>query len=417
MKKITLLATILIIFNFIYSTTLGMNVYATSDNNKNEVSNKTSNSSTNSTTNNETSTEESGDSGQMTMGEYKELDEGRVKIGSTEKTISIGDSDTGSAASKIASTLSSFAATFVKMVSDITNKAGYYYTDSEYSASKTGLFTINSLVFGEYLLFNSKAYQKSTDLNPDIVPTDVIRTIDDIKENGAEVSNVVSRVGIAISLPLVIYAIIRTLMARKASDLAAWKKILVRWIICLALIFFFEYILAAIDAGADIFTNGFWKIRQGLETDDYRSFEYTVETDIMDSIEKTGGMTSLAYSIEFVALVILQMLFLVKFIIRTFAIIGLFIMAPIIIVVHSVNLMMGRQSNILGEFFKAYIIFTFMQPFYALFYLIFFFALSEIAIKVPILGILFIYALYRAGNIAKSMFGWRLGSSITSGKE
>ena len=76
--------------------------------------------------------------------------------------------------------------------------------------------------------------------------------------------------------------------------------------------------------------------------------------------------------------------------------------------------MLGRNSNMLGEFFKTYIALVFMQPVHALFYLIFFFSFSEMVIKVPILGIILLFALYRAADIAKAMFGWELGSSIMS---
>ena len=113
-------------------------------------------------------------------------------------------------------------------------------------------------------------------------------------------------------------------------------------------------------------------------------------------------------------IVVLQILFLGKYVARSFGILFLFVMAPIVIVKHSINLMLGNQSDTLGDFFKNYIILTFMQPFHAMFYIIFFFSLSEIAISIPVLGIVLLYALLRAGSIVKAMLGWDLGSSIFS---
>ena len=180
---------------------------------------------------------------------------------------------------------------------------------------------------------------------------------------------------------------------------------------------FFQYILAAIDALADVFINIFWRTRVGLENGGYESFEATVIGDLVYQLENTGGVTSAAYSFVFLALVVVQMIFFGKYVIRAFGIIFLFILAPIAILVHSFNLMLGRNSNLLGEFFKTYMALVFMQPLHALFYLIFFFSFSEMVIKVPILGIILLYALYRASDIAKAMLGWDLGSSILALKK
>ena len=218
MKKITIVVTILIIVNFIYSSFFST-IYAT-----NETSNTTS------------------ENQHMTMDQYKSLDEGKAEINGSEVKISVGDSDTGSATSIFGTILASFAGIFAKTISNVTNSSGYYRTDSNFSASKTGLFTINSLVFGEYMIFNSKAYQRSTDLNPSATPNDVLTTIDSLKEMGAGVAQFVIKFGIGISLPLILFSIIRVFMAKKAADLAAWKKVLTRWVLCIVLLLFFQYI-------------------------------------------------------------------------------------------------------------------------------------------------------------------------------
>lgn len=353
----------------------------------------------------------------MSMEEYKSItDEGIATINGTEKNISFGETGAGAAASKAGTFISTIAAAGLKVVSNLTYEGGLYYTDSDFSAQKTGLFTISSLIFGEYVLFNPKPYETSTS-SGGTAPSDTTATVDSIKENAVSIGNVIRQLALALSLPMFLLALIKTITAKKASDLAAWKKILARWVLSMFLILFFQYILAAIDTAADYLIDGFWKIRLSLETGGYSSFEVTVIQDIAFQLENTGGVTFLGYAIEFVAIVILQTLFLVKYIIRAFAIIALYVMAPLIILIHSFNLMLGRDSNILGDFFKNYISLVFMQPLHVLFYLIFFFSFSEMAINVPIVGILLLYALYRANSIAKAMFGWELGSSIFSLKK
>ena len=236
-----------------------------------------------------------------------------------------------------------------------------------------------------------------------------------LRKNGSELGKIIINVGIALILPLTVFSIIKMVLANKSTDLAAWKKIVARCIMSLVLLFFFEYILITIDSISGAFMNGLWKTRINLEkTNGYKPFELTIEQSIMKNLRDTGGITSLAYSLEFSFIIILQAMFFIKYIIRFCTLTILFIIAPVIIIVHSFSLILGRDVYILGEFFRTYIVFSFMQPLHALFYLIFFFSFSEIAINVPIFGMILLYALYRAGNIAKAMFGWEMSSSILS---
>lgn len=411
MKKITILVIIiLIIFNFI-SPYINV-VYADPP-----VSSSTTNT-TNTVTNKVNKPQSSEDGVIMSMDRYKKLDEGKAIIDGSETTIKVADSDVGSFGSWFASAISTAAAVFSKMITKATRDGGYVYAESEYSAEETGLFTINSLVFGEYFMFNSKAYEKSTDIIPDTTgateKSEILKTIDKIKDMGASLGMLVVRFGIAISLPLVLYSIAHVAIAKTSTDLAAWKKILVRWFLCLFLLFFFQYILATIDKASEVCTDTLWKMRVNLEESGCESFEITVEKSIIDALINTGGVTSLAYAIEFLAIVILQIIFLAKYVGRTFGLFFLFIKAPIVIVKHSVSLMLGKESDTLGEFFKTYMILSFMLPFHAMLYFIFLISMSEIAIQVPIIGIFLLYALLRAGSVAKAMLGFELGSSILS---
>lgn len=417
MKKVSALVLILIIFNFICS---GYITYATNDPNTPSNGQTTpadpadqDNQDDPNSTEADATSENDGSS--MTLEEYKSIfDEGTSSVGGNKQKVSLSDSDVGSASSKVGGFFSTVAGTFIKVISELTADGGFYYTESDYSASKTGIFTINSSIFGEYLMFNPKVYQKSTDLNPDITPSETTEKIDGLKERSVEVSKVMSRVALMFSAPLALYALVRILVSKRASDLAAWRKVFARWVLCVFLIVFFQYILITIDTATDVMVDNFWKIRVQLEEQGYTSFEATAEDELIHQLDNTGGVTFLAYAIEFLAIIIVQILFLIKYVIRMLGIILLFILAPIIILLHSINLMIGRESDALGDFFKSYIMLSFMQPFHALFYLIFFVSLSEIAINVPVLGIILLYALYRAENIAKAMFGWEFSTSIFS---
>lgn len=396
MKKISVIVLLLIIFNFIWSNF----AYAVTETvQKNDDTSVT-----------------------MDIDEYKSIaDDGKATIGGSKMDISLKESDVGSGTSKFGIFLTSICASGLKVISDFVCEGEYFYhTDSEYSASQTGLFTISSLIFDEFLIFNTEVYQTSSDLYVGSgEPTTAggpVSSVDSIKVGAVTISKTITTISVLLAIPMIIYAIIKALLSRKAADLAAWKKILTRWIICFLLILGFQFLFIAVDTASDTITNALYNIRLGMEESDYKSFEVTTLENTVEQYENTGGVISLAYALVFVALFVVQVLFLIKYVIRTFAIIALFMLAPLIILLHSFNLMLGKESDILANLFKKYIALTFMQPIHALFYLIFFFSLSEIAINVPILGILLLYALYRAESISKAMFGWDLGLSIFSSK-
>lgn len=396
MKKVATLVLIMILFNFIC-----LNYISLADTDSGDSPDDT----------------EMEQDATLDMEQYKKIaDDGKVTIGSSEKEITLAKSDVGNATSKLGTFITTIAAFGVKWISSFTNKGGYYYYESDFSAEQTGIFTINSLVFGEYVLFNSKPYQKSSDLatNPSYKPDDINKSIDSIKETGALISGIVKNAALALAFPMFLVAIVKAIFATTAQDLAAWKKIMARWAICILLMFLYQYVFAIIDAIAYSLVDSFWNVRVGLETSGYNAFEISIMKELAFQLENTGGVTSLAYGITFALLFIMQLLFLVKYAIRAFGILLIFIITPAIVLIHSFRLMLGSDSDLLGRLFKNYIALVFMQPLHAMFYLIFLFTFSEMAIKVPVLGIILLYALYRAGQIAKAMFGWELGSSIFS---
>ena len=147
MKKISYLLIMLMIFNLICMFFLNCNVYADPTN---EYSGMNVESS-------------------MTINDYKSMSEdGKTTIstnsGDVERSISLSDSDVGAVGSKLAGVISSLSGVAVNLMSNLSLEGGLYYVNSKYSAYENHLFTINSLIFGEYLLFNSKPYQKTTDL-------------------------------------------------------------------------------------------------------------------------------------------------------------------------------------------------------------------------------------------------------------
>ena len=100
----------------------------------------------------------------MSQDRQKKLDEGKADINGSDVKIQLGDSDVGSFGSKCASFISTVCGVCAKVISNVAKDGGLVYGDGKYSVEQKGIFTINSLVFGEYFMFNSAPYEKSVDV-------------------------------------------------------------------------------------------------------------------------------------------------------------------------------------------------------------------------------------------------------------
>ena len=429
MRKICKIIIILIIFNFIFASFYNV-IQAVDGETQTDTSTDTQSDSTDDTdadtqTDSE-NTEESDDSFSYSRDDFNALmQKGTATIetedGSLVKKIGNSDSSMGSGAGKVTSTAVPFVATLDKWFAEFLINGGLTYTaevngkqesGSDYGVDKNGLLTISSLVFGEFIILNGKPYETTQSLNPSITPTKVISIVDTTKEKVITFFNIFRYIVVALSLIMFVYALVRVLGAQTSRDLAAWKKVFGRWLLGLFLIFFIPYILIAMNTLNDTIVNILWEARIKMESNGYRGFEVALFDDISNNVINTGGTLSLAYGLEYLFLTILQIVFLLKYAFRALLLMISFAVAPIIILIHSVNVMIGKDSTILKGFFKEYASNLYMQPLHALLYLVFLFSASEIAITIPVLGIILLYALYRGEKIVKLILDMETGISV-----
>jgi hypothetical protein len=399
MRKVRKLVLVCIICSFILSNFLN-SVYAIDDIDASEVSMDKSEF----------------DSISQTGTASVETENGSIvkKIGKTESSI-------GSGTGKISSSLVPWVAGLDYWIVNFAIDGGLKYayidngeikTDSENGIDKNGLLTMYSIAFGEFLLFDANVLKTNQSLNPTVTPTKTAELLDDLKSNVASTFNITEYFGILLSLPIFIYALFRALGAQSARDLAAWKKVLGRWLVVLILLFIVQYILAAIAEFNNVIMNMLWNVRLELESQGHTGIEIELFEKTADQILNTGGNLSLAYSIEFIFMAGLQILFFIKYIMRMFSLMLLTVLGPIIIIMHGFKIMLGKDSSTLKSWIKKYISLIYMQPIHAILYLVFMFTASEIVVQIPVLAIIMMYALYRGENIAKGLLNMEEGISI-----
>ena len=414
MKKVSKLLIVLMIINFIFASFFGV-VKATDPAPENPTEEATSEETDSDTT-------EDSSSGGVTFSkdDYDSISSKGITTintsgGAVSKKITTTESTMGSNFGKVSSIVTSAFTGIHRILSTVLETGGFYHESSNYGASETGLMTVNSLIFGEYLIFNHKPYETASSLNPEADSTVTTKTIELIKNVLSGWYVTFRDIGLVIAIPMFIISIIRALSTNSVRDSAVWKKILGRWGVAVVLLFFMQFILILLDTINDTFMDALWNFRIGLEENGYSPFEYVVFENLLQNSVNTGGFLSFAYAIEYGALLVIQILFFVKYFSRTFMLMFLFGLGPIFVIIHTIKFTFNGDSDALRDWLKKYASLLFIQPIHALFYLLFSVAASEIAVIAPLLGIFFLYGLFVSEKIAIAILDMQ-GESIFAKK-
>ena len=366
MKKISSILVVLVLFNFIFSS------FVFAENN--------------------TTIQYSEES-------FNELvDSGTVSIDGEKEQVTDTKSSTASAVGTQTSFMAGFFLAATTLLRVFANEGGFYYTDSDYSASEIGWFSVNSLVFGEYLLFNANINQTNKELNPDIEPTGISNAMDSLKDLVVTWFQILRYFSIALIIILLIFTGLRLAVSDMAEDRARYKKVLKAWFVGLLFIGTLPYIISIINTIYELLMDIFWNARVSLEEAGYSSFESGLFLECLNGTAETGGLTSAAYFIEFAAFIIMDYIFAGKYLMRLFRIFMLVVLSPVYGILHIFDVIKGGDGHI-GEWLTKYSINIFIQPLHALLYLTFMFAASNIVISAPLLAILFLWMLFRAEKI------------------
>lgn len=381
MKKVSSILFVLIIFNFIFSSF----VYADITIDNTDI----------------TYSEDS----------FNELvNNGTVSKDGTKEQVSETTSSTASSVGTGASAGASGFLAATTLLRVFANGGGFYRTLSECSAEKTGWFTVNSLVFGEYLVFNADITKTCDSLNPDIEPSGISKQIDGIKTGVSKIFIIARRISLAFILLLLLYTGIKYFISEMAEEKARLKEALKAWVSGLAFILLVPYIMMAVNWASEAILDNLYSARISLEESGYSSFESNLFVRTLNGVASTGGLQSAAFVVEFIAFVITDFVFAWKYLVRLFKVVFLILASPVYAILHIFNKLSGKNGRI-GQWLHWYISNIAMQPLHAFLYLVFMFMASEIVnnMNTPLLAIVFLWALLRSEKIFKILLNLDYG--------
>ncbi len=341
--------------------------------------------------------------------------DGKVELEGTERNVGVSQSGVAANVGLVNSAITPIGITTSILLTDMVQDGGLYRTDSEYSTAETGYLTVEGMVFGEYLLFDTKLYQSTEDLNPEREPTEMIKLIDNIKGTVLGWFNAVNGVASVIFLILFLQAGVKTVMNSSDDEKHIGKlmKMTQTWFVAFAFTFAVPYIVIFINRISDLLLDIFWNVRLTLENSGYSSFEVALFEDLYNKMTFSAGLKMVAYSIEYIAFIILQAIFFVKYFFRVLMAFKLILLAPVTAIRHVLVVFNNKEGNVLIDWIIQYATNIFIQPIHAVLYLVLLFTVSEIAIKAPLLGVVFIWALLRSEKIVKLLFNINNGKLLS----
>lgn len=255
-------------------------------------------------------------------------------------------------------------------------------------------FTIYDVVMGHYELF--KIDYTDIDVSNDLTAPFVYQ----IKFNVIRYYGMTRRLSVAASLFVLIYIGIRMAVSTLASDKAKYKKMFINWVASLVLVYTMFLLVIVLS----------FVLKIGLQIVNDIAAAWNVnsiENDIYDAA--FGDYKSNGYSVfsSFIIVLVLtwyQVKFFIYYLKRTLEVNFLIIVSPLVTITYSIDKIGDGKAQAFGAFVKEIVTKVSMQLIHAILYVAFIATAGVLAVKQPLLAILFFGALSRAEKITRKIF-------------
>lgn len=171
----------------------------------------------------------------------------------------------------------------------------------------------------------------------------------------------VRTVAVAILLVVLVYVGIRMAISLFADDKAKYKKMLVDWVMSLALLFVMQYIILFLIELNNVIVSA---LKSAVEQSAVSDFMWDLAWNGMIGV----GISSITSAIVYAAVVILTLAFLISYINRMLRVGFLIIISPLITITYSLDKMKDSKSQALNTWFKELLFTILLQPFHCIIY-------------------------------------------------
>ena len=255
--------------------------------------------------------------------------------------------------------------------------------------AKINWFTIQKAVFGKVPLFNVDFFD---------VQTSGSSVNSNFKTAIASWFKTTYTIAQVLSLIVLIYIGIRMAMATNPEEKVNYKKMLKNWITSFVILFLLRYVIVILLEIAN------WLLTLIPESISGKNFESEIINKMFRLDDTESAWTTLIYALSYVIIVGYEVYFFIKYFKRILVMGFLVIVSPLITVTYAIDKADDGKAQAFETWRKMFISNTFMQPIHALLYTIFIYSASEIALKAPLIAVVFFMGILKGEDIFNKLF-------------
>ena len=259
-------------------------------------------------------------------------------------------------------------------------------------------FLIEDLVMNRYKLFDID-YLDVDDSSND--------TIDVLRKNVAIWYYSLRNVAIVANCLILVYIGIRMAISTVVDDRVKYKKMFIKWLTSVVLIYLMHYILAIIFVLQGFLVD----LIANLPIIANEGFEEYIMNNVISTLVLKRGWDMFAYTVTLYIIVYYQLKFFLMYFKRTLSIGFLFAVSPLITITYAIDAVKDGKSQVFTRWFKEVTYNVFIQVIHAVVYAVFIISAGNIAKHAPLMGAVLIITLSRAEKIIEKTF--KLSSKIT----
>lgn len=233
-----------------------------------------------------------------------------------------------------------------------------------------------------------------------------------LRKSVAEFYYILRLIAAAISLIILLYVGIRMALATLSSDKAKYKKMLVGWIESILILFFMQYIIAAIFGIGKIFENMIYDLKQFFMVSGDVGFETYILNQVNTFMAGKAGWSYVMYAMIFWMLVGIQTKFFILYFKRLITVGFLILISPIITITYPIDKIGDGKAQAFSVWFNELMMNVFIQPIHGAIYLVFMFTAGEIAKQSTWVALAFLLALTRIEKIILQLFDLKKVTSL-----
>jgi len=264
-------------------------------------------------------------------------------------------------------------------------------------------FYVGKALSNKYDLVNIKYFITKPDSNTNKEAKSVLKILNESVPAWYMSIRNIALAGCVVTL---IYVGIRMALATVASERAKYQKMAISWVEGMILMFVLQYIFIGAIWASDWLVNLINKIANNGGHNIW-DVETKISANIFNATMNTGTMGRIIYITLWVILLGTQIKFCVIYVIRMFKIGFYMIIAPLVCMTYSIDKLGDGRAQGFDNWLRATLMTIFLQPMHLFVYTIFIYSFGAIALKFPLLGIMFLLALGKMEKLLQRMLGLR----------